>query len=91
MSNTVFLQGKSVRKDDSFDSLWTKERLVKDSPLPHHVAGLSFTRTGYGSRIPTRQKVFFNGKWRRIYCRVFSNTGTRYLRTTDKSEVIIVQ
>lgn len=90
MAQTVFLQGKHVRPDGSFDTFWTKEVPVKDDPLPHHVAGLSFTRTGYGSRIPTRQKVFFNGKWRRVYCRVYSNIGTCYLLTADKSEAITV-
>lgn len=90
MANTVFLHGKSVRKDGSFDSFWTKECSVKDDPLPHHKAGLSFTATGYGSRIPTIQKVFFNGKWRRVYCRIYSNSGTCFLRTA-KTEVITVQ
>lgn len=87
---TVFLHGKHIRKDGSFDTFWTKEVQVKDAPLPHHIAGLSYTATGYGSRIPTRQKVLLNGKWRRVYCRIYSNSGTCYLRTADESEIITV-
>ena len=88
--NTVFLHGKHIRKDGSFDTFWTKEVPAKDAPLPHHIAGLSYTATGYGSRIPTRQKVLLNGKWRRVYCRIYSNIGTLYLRTADKTEIITV-
>ena len=87
---TVFLRGKSVRKDGTFHAFWTKECPVKDDPLPHHIAGLSYTDTGYGARIPTIQKVFFNGKWRRVYCRIYGNSGTCYLRT-EKSEIIAVR
>lgn len=89
--NTVFLHGKHARKDGAFDTFWSKEVPVKDAPLPHHIAGLSFTASGYGSRIPTRQIVFFKGKWRRVYyCRIYSNSGTCFLRTADKSEIITV-
>ena len=51
----------------------------KDAPLPHHTAGLSYTTSGYGKRIPTRMLVRFNGKWRRVYCCVYSNAGTCYI------------
>lgn len=88
--NTVFLHGKHKREDGSFDTFWTVEVPVKDDPLPHHIAGLSYTATGYGSRIPTRQKVLLNGKWRRVYCRIYSNIGTCYLLSADKSEIITV-
>lgn len=90
VQNTVFLHGKHKRVDGSFGTFWTKEVPVMDDPLPHHIADLSYTATGYGSRIPTRQKVFLNGKWRRVYCRIYSNIGTLYLRTPDKSEIITV-
>jgi hypothetical protein len=41
--------------------------------------GLSFTRSGYGRRIPTSRMVYLNGKWRRVYCCIFSNAGTCYV------------
>jgi hypothetical protein len=53
----------------------------KDAPLPHHVAGLSYTRTGYGRKIPTRHMVKLPGspRWRRVYCCIYSNAGTCYV------------
>lgn len=53
---------------------------VKREPMAHHLAGLSFTATGYGSRIPTEYMVSWLGRWRRVYCRIYSNSGTLYIR-----------
>ena len=43
--------------------------------------GLSYTTTGYGRKIPTRYMVKIPGsnRWRRVYCCIFSNTGTCYV------------
>lgn len=51
------------------------------APLPHHKLGLSYTRTGYGKRIPTDTMVKLPGgsRWRRVYCCIFSNAGTTYV------------
>lgn len=53
----------------------------KDSPMPHHRAGLSYTRSGYGKKIPTTKMVKLPGspRWRRVYCCIFSNAGTCYV------------
>lgn len=53
----------------------------KDAPLWWHLKGLSFTRSGYGSRIPTRHMVKIPGspRWRRVYCCIWSNSGTCYV------------
>jgi hypothetical protein len=48
--------------------------------LPWQKMGLSYTATGYGSKIPTRYMVrTIDQKWRRVYCAVFSNVGTTYV------------
>lgn len=88
---SVFLHGKSVRKDGSFDSMWTKEVTeIKESLLPHHINNLSYTASGYGSKIPTRYMIKFNGRWRRVYARCYSNAATCYI-TAPKGEEITVQ
>ena len=56
---------------------------VKVKPLWHHTAGLSYTASGYGARIPTEYMVQAAKRWRRVYCRVFSNSGSLYI--LDKS------
>ena len=48
-------------------------------PLWWQSRGLSFTTTGYGRRIPTSQMVQVDGRWRRVYCCIYSNSGTCYI------------
>lgn len=73
------IQGKTQRADGTFDSYWGETIPAKIAELPHHKAGLSYTATGYGKRIPTRYMVNFQGRWRRVYCCIFSNAGTLYV------------
>lgn len=75
----MFIQTHNTRPDGFKDCFQTIEVESKDSPLWHHNQGLQFTSTGYGSRIPTRTMVKFNGKWRRVYCKIYSNIGTCYI------------
>ena len=77
--NTYFVHGYSVNPDKTHAAHFTCEVISKDVPLWRHKLGLQFTPTGYGSRIPTRIMVKFNGKWRRVYCAIFSNIGTCYI------------
>ena len=58
--------------------------------MHHHLHNLTWTATGYGAAIPSRQMVRFNGRWRRVYVRIYSNSGTAYIRT-GKGESITVQ
>lgn len=47
-------------------------------------------RTGYGARVPTSLMVWFNGRWRRVYCAIYSNNGTTYIREKSKSGAAII-
>jgi len=67
----------------------TESVKVKENPLPHHKAGLSFTASGYGARIPTVYMVEWLKVWRRVYCRIYSNIGTLYIK--DKQGRIVVR
>jgi len=55
----------------------------QDKPLPWQLAGLSYTATGYGRKIPTRTMVRLpeSSRWRRVYCCIFSNAGTCYVES----------
>ena len=56
-----------------------------ERPLWWQVQGLSYTASGYGKRIPTRHMVRYHGKWRRVYCAIFSNARTCYIgKLSDK-------
>jgi hypothetical protein len=48
-------------------------------PLWWHLAGKTYTASGYGKRIPTQHVVYLEGRWRRVYCCIFSNAGTCYV------------
>jgi hypothetical protein len=87
-----FIHGSHHRANGAIDTCWTQAVQVKDAPMAHHLQGLTFTATGYGSRIPTRHMIKFNGKWRRVYCRIYSNSGTCYIgKLPAVGERLIVQ
>ena len=62
--------------------------LAKDSPLWWQHAGLSYNATGYGKRIPTRDMVHYRGRWRRVYCCIYSNIGTCYIGKLSDALII---
>lgn len=35
--------------------------------------------SGYGSAIPTQYLIKYKNRWRRVYCSIFSNSGTLYI------------
>ena len=45
--------------------------------------------TGYGARIPTAYMVKVSNRWRRVYCAIFSNSGTLYIGARPKTGVIV--
>lgn len=61
---------------------------VLDKPLWWQVQGLGFTRSGYGKRIPTRFMVQYKGKWRRVYCCIYSNAGTCYIGKREENLIV---
>ena len=56
---------------------------VKETECPSNSS-----RAGYGGKIPTKYMVFIDNKWRRVYCRIYSNIGTCYV-LINKERVII--
>ena len=56
---------------------------VKETERPK-----SHSKTGYGDKIPTQYLVFIAKKWRRVYCRQYSNIGMLYV-LVNKERVII--
>ena len=58
------------------------------SPLWWHERGLSYTTTGYGPKIPTAYTVKYNGKTRRVYCTVYSNSGTCWIIVNGQKVIV---
>ncbi len=62
---------------------------IMRKPMPHHKLGLSYTATGYGSKIPTEYMVkTIDNKWRRVYCCIFSNSGTLYVMHGKEKTIV---
>ena len=76
---TAYIHTHSTRPDGSRDSFATVAVDLIDAPLSWQLKGLQQTASGYGSRLVTPYKVKFNDKWRRVYCRQYSNAGTLYI------------
>ena len=53
--------------------------LYKEDVLWWQKRGLMYTRSGYGRKIPTSHMVYWCNKWRRVYCCIYSNSGTCYI------------
>jgi len=86
--NQLYLHGKTIQRAGiyAYESMWSKKVEHKLTDLP--ISGQ--TATGYGKKIPTRYMVRFKGRWRRVYCAIFSNSGTLYI-SSPKGESITVQ
>ena len=61
---------------------------VQAVPLQWQEQGLQYTATGYGSKIPTRYKAFVDGKFRRVYCRIFSNIGSCFVMLGKEKQIV---
>ncbi len=81
-------------QSDETNNTWQFVRLdldalqVKEELLPWQKRGLMYTATGFGDKIPTSKKVLYASKWRRIYCSIFSNSGTCYI-VHNKTKIIV--
>ena len=60
---------------------------AKRELLPWQKMNLMYTSTGYGRKIPTDYKVKISNRWYRVYCCIFSNNGTVYIRK-DKQDML---
>ena len=48
------------------------------------------TRSGYGSKLPTHHLIRLNGRWRRIYCCIWSNSGTAYVEINKNHDWLVI-
>ena len=82
----------AIRSDGTRDSFLTQSVPVKYAPMAHHLAGLTWTASGYGARIPMPYMVRVHGKWRRVYCRIYSNIGTLFIgRKYDGTQIVDIE
>lgn len=68
--------------------LTVNESELIHNPLWYHKRGLMQTATGYGRKIATEKMIKHNGRLKRIYCCIYSNSGSLYIM--DKKEWIFI-
>lgn len=68
------------RADGSLLTVYVPCENIQTRELAWQSAGLMFTATGYGSRIPTPRMVSLGGKLHRVYCAIYSNAGSAYIQ-----------
>ena len=85
----AWIQTCAIRADGTRDSFQTHHVKARYAPMPHHLACLTWTASGYGRRIPLRYMVQWQGRWRRVYSCQISNASTAYIG--NLSDMIIVQ
>lgn len=57
---------------------------LKESYLWWQKRGLMYTSTGFGRKIPTTYMVKYEGRWYRVYCCIYSNSGVCYIVSKGK-------
>ena len=70
---------KSNRPEGGQFSVNLTDANYKYEPLWWQARGLSYTASGYGSKIPTEHKVKVGSRWYRVYCAIYSNSGTLFI------------
>jgi hypothetical protein len=76
MSVTLKFESGHIEAETSTSPLWWQEK------------GLSYTRSGYGSKIPTDKVVHYGGRRYRVYCCIYSNVGTCYIVCKGKKVIV---
>lgn len=71
-------------KDLDFNII-TENADVKEDLLDWQKRGLRETASGYGSKLTTTYKVLYNDRWFRVYCTIFSNCGTLWIKSKNKT------
>ena len=61
---------------------------VKIDPLKWQKLGLQYTASGYGAKIPTQYKAFIAGKFRRVYCKIYSNIGVLFVMLGKQKQIV---
>jgi hypothetical protein len=59
-----------------------------EKPLPWQSAGLQFTASGYGRKIPTSKVIYLGGRMYRIYCTICSNIGTCWVNVQGRRVIV---
>jgi hypothetical protein len=81
MKAEIKLKDSCMDESLSYHKAIYEEVDLIESPLLWQERGLSYTASGYGAKIPTSKKVKFRGRWHRVYCTIYSNSGSCWIKS----------
>ena len=66
---------------------WQYENLpVIHAPLYPHLCNVQYTKSGYGSKIPSEYKVRYNNRLYRVYAICYSNIASYYILVNKQKQ-----
>jgi hypothetical protein len=87
--STVYYRGHQARVEvEHPERISLSDHEVKTVMLPWQKQGLQQTATGYGGKLTTSKMVKYNGRWQRVYCMCYSNSGTCYILVKGKKIIV---
>lgn len=87
----LYLHTCAIRADGTKDCFLTRRVEWKSKPMYHHEHGLMWTASGYGARVPTEYMIKVDGRWRRVYCRIYSNNGTLFIGKKHDGSAVVTE
>jgi len=72
----------------SFPRISCDREDLKYDPVWYHKRGLMQTSSGYNRKLSTEWKLSLNNRLYRVYCCIFSNSGTRYILVNKKWVIV---
>lgn len=78
----------STGAPDTFGFRTTQQHKVEAKRVPVS-PNYRLPASGYGSRIPVAYMVKWNNRWRRVYCMIYSNSGTLYIRSPKNVDIFV--
>lgn len=76
-------------KSDMYPGMGIQESEFIVKELWWQKRGLSFTKSGYGSKIPTQYMVYHSNRLKRVYIIIYSNSGSLFIMNKGKREYIL--
>lgn len=72
----------------SYEVIETTREALSYRPLDWQKMGLQQTRSGYGMKLTTAYMMYYQNKWRRVYCTCFSSDSTMYIIKGKKTHIL---
>lgn len=81
------MQTYDIKDAETYKTVARDIKLV-NAPLDWQLRGLQQTSSGYGAKLTTVYKAPFEGRFYRVYCTIYSNSGTCWFTAKGKKYIV---